>query len=133
MGLALALLAGCFELIPLVGSLLGAIPAVLVSLTVSWKLALVVVAIFGIGNVVQGNVVAPYVFAKSVEVSPVMILLALLIGANLFGVAGAIIAVPLMAMLQVLVQNLYVEPMEREWAAAQPPAVSEAASEPPVA
>jgi predicted PurR-regulated permease PerM len=113
MALALALMAGLFELIPLVGSLIGAIPAVLVALTVSWKLALVVVAIFGVGNVIQGNVVAPFVFSRSVEVSPVMILLSLLVGGNLFGIAGAIIAVPLMAMCQVLIQNLYVEPMEQ--------------------
>lgn len=126
MGLALALLAGLFELIPLVGSLLGAIPAILIALTVGWQKALVVAAIFAVGNVIQGNVVAPFVFSKSIEVSPVMILLALLVGANLFGVAGAIIAVPLMAMIQVLVTNLYVEPMERAWAAAHPaPALTE--------
>ena len=123
MGLALAILAGCFELIPLVGSLLGAIPAILIALTVGWEKALVVVAIFAVGNVIQGNVVAPFVFSRSIEVSPVMILLALLIGANLFGVAGAIIAVPLMAMIQVLIQNLYVEPMERDWAASNPASV----------
>jgi predicted PurR-regulated permease PerM len=122
MALALAILAGCFELIPLVGSLLGSIPAILIALTVGWQKALVVVAIFAVGNVIQGNVVAPFVFSKSIEVSPVMILLALLVGANLFGVAGAIIAVPLMAMIQVLIQNLYVEPMEARWAATHPAA-----------
>lgn len=120
MGLALAIVAGAFELIPLVGSLLGAIPAILIALTVGWQKALIVAGIFAVGNVIQGNVVAPFVFSKSIEVSPVMIMLALLVGANLFGVAGAIIAVPLMAMIQVLIQNLYVEPMERAWAEANP-------------
>lgn len=120
LALALALLAGCFELIPLVGSLLGAIPAIMVALTMGWQKALIVVAIFAVGNVIQGNVVAPFVFSRSVEVSPVMILLALLVGANLFGFAGAVIAVPLMAMILVLVQNLYVEPMERAYAARAP-------------
>ncbi len=138
MGLALAIVAGVFELIPLVGSLLGAIPAILIALTVGWQKALVVAAIFAVGNVIQGNVVAPFVFSKSIEVSPVMILLALLVGANLFGMAGAIIAVPLMAMIQVLVQNLYVLPMERTWAAthlapATPPALVVEAPEPPPA
>ncbi|MEB3196131.1 MAG: AI-2E family transporter [Candidatus Sericytochromatia bacterium] len=114
--LALALLAGAFELIPLVGSLLGAIPAVLVALTVGWKTAAAVVMIFAVGNLIQGNVVAPIVFSRAVALSPGMVFLALLVGANLFGFAGALIAVPLLAMVQVLVQNLYIEPMERAWA-----------------
>lgn len=117
--LALALLAGAFELIPLVGSLLGAVPAVLVALTVGWKTALVVVAIFMVGNAVQGNVVSPWVFSRAVAVTPAMVVMALLLGASLYGFAGALIAVPLLAMVQVLVQNLYIEPMERAWQSEQ--------------
>ncbi|MEB3284907.1 MAG: AI-2E family transporter [Candidatus Sericytochromatia bacterium] len=117
-GLALALLAGAFELIPLVGSLLGAIPAVLVALTVGWKTALIVVAIFLVGNAIQGNVVSPWVFSRAVAVTPAMVMMALLVGASLYGFAGALIAVPLLAMVQVLLQNLYIEPMEREWQSA---------------
>ncbi|MEB3329628.1 MAG: AI-2E family transporter [Candidatus Sericytochromatia bacterium] len=131
--LALALLAGCCELIPLVGSLLGAVPAILVALTVGWKTALATAAIFGVGNVIQGNVVAPMVFARAVAVSPIGVMLALLVGAALYGFAGALIAVPMLAMVQVLVQNLYIEPMERAWAAVQPvepPVGSPAAGEP---
>jgi predicted PurR-regulated permease PerM len=120
--LALALLAGCCELIPLVGSLLGAVPAMLVALTVGWKTALAVAVIFGVGNVIQGNVVAPIVFSRAVAVTPIGVMLALLVGASLYGFAGALIAVPLLAMVQVLVQNLYIEPMERAWATAHAPA-----------
>jgi predicted PurR-regulated permease PerM len=113
LALVLALLAGLMEIIPMVGSLIGSIPAILIALTVSWQLALIVVAIFLVGNFIQGNFVAPYVFSRSVNVSPVMITFALLIGGSLMGITGALIAVPVMAALQVLVQNLYVEPMER--------------------
>jgi predicted PurR-regulated permease PerM len=122
--LALALLAGAFELIPLVGSLLGAIPAVLVALTVGWQTALVVIAIFLIGNAIQGNVVSPWVFSRAVAVTPAMVMMALLLGASLYGFAGALIAVPLLAMVQVLLQNLYIEPMERAWQAEQVQAVN---------
>jgi predicted PurR-regulated permease PerM len=113
LALVLALLAGLMEIIPMVGSLIGSIPAILIALTVSWQLALIVVVIFLVGNFIQGNFVAPYVFSRSVNVSPVMITFALLIGGSLMGITGALIAVPVMAALQVLVQNLYVEPMER--------------------
>ncbi len=131
LALALAVVAGMCELIPLVGSLLGAIPALLIALTVSPFKALIVLIIFAIGNVIQGNVVAPFVFARSIEVSPIMIVFALLIGSQLMGVAGAIIAVPVMAMLLVLVQNLYVEPMERAHAALHPPAADPPPEGPP--
>jgi predicted PurR-regulated permease PerM len=119
LALALALIAGLLELIPMVGSLLGSIPTILIALTVSWKLALIVVAIFSVGNLIQGNLVAPYVFARAVAISPLLIMFALLIGGQLMGIAGALIAVPVLAMIQVLIQNLYVEPMERQYQALQ--------------
>lgn len=128
--LALALLAGACELIPLVGSLLGAVPAVLVALTVSWQTALVVVAIFLVGNAVQGNVVSPWVFSRAVAVTPAMVVMALLLGASLYGFAGALIAVPLLAMVQVLVQNLYIEPMERDWKVSQMKNIAPGPAEP---
>jgi predicted PurR-regulated permease PerM len=111
LALVLAILAGVCEIIPTLGSILGAIPAILVALTVSWQTALVVLAIFLGGNVIQGNLVAPLLYSRSVDVPPIMILFALLIGGTLMGIPGAIIAVPLMAVIQVLVQNLYIEPM----------------------
>lgn len=138
LALALAILAGLMEIIPMVGSLLGSIPAILVALTVSWKLALVVLGIFLAGNFIQGNFVQPFVFSRSIEVSPVMIMLALLIGGQLLGIAGALIAVPVMAAIQVLIQNIYVEQMEHnltialpEGAHLQPPVLEEEQGPPP--
>jgi predicted PurR-regulated permease PerM len=113
LSLVLALIAGILEFIPTLGSLLGSIPAILVALTVSWQKALIVVGIYLVGNFIQGNFVAPFVYSRSVEVSPVLVILALLIGGKLMGIPGALIAVPVTAALMVLVQNLYIEPMER--------------------
>ncbi|MFP5504332.1 MAG: AI-2E family transporter, partial [Candidatus Sericytochromatia bacterium] len=59
LAVALAILAGFMEIIPLVGSLLGSIPAILIALTVSWQLALITAGIFLLGNFLQGNFVAP--------------------------------------------------------------------------
>lgn len=112
LALALALLAGVLEIIPIIGPLVATVPAVVLALTVSWQLALVVLAIYGVAQLIQNNVIAPVVFSRSIELSPVIVTFALLIGAELMGVAGAIIAVPLVAAIQVLVENLYVKPME---------------------
>lgn len=124
LALALAIIAGCLEIIPMVGSLLGSIPAILIALTVSWKLALIVLAIFLAGNFIQSNFVQPFVFSKSIEVSPLMVLLSLLIGGQLLGIAGALIAVPVMAAIQVLIQNLYIDPLEHKLAIALPDGVT---------
>lgn len=117
LSLVLALLAGLCEIIPMVGSTLGSLPAILLALSVSWKLALAVVALFLVGNLIQNNVVNPFVFSKSVELPPVIVILALLIGGQLMGFAGALVAVPLAAAAMVLIQNLYVAPMEARAAA----------------
>lgn len=122
----LAAIAGFMEIIPLVGSTLGAIPAVIVAFTVSWKLALIVIAIFAVSNIIQGNVLGPLILSSSVEMPPILVFFAIMIGAELLGIAGAIIAVPLVATLMVLIQNLYIPAIEK-----QPPPPPPAAPPPP--
>jgi predicted PurR-regulated permease PerM len=110
----LAAIAGFMEIIPLVGSTLGAIPAVVVALTVDWKLALIVVAIFAVSNVIQGNVLSPLILSSSVSMPPILVFFAIMIGAEMLGIVGAIIAVPIVATLMVLIQNLYIPAIERQ-------------------
>lgn len=120
----LAALAGLAEIIPLVGSTLGAIPAVIVALTVSWKLALIVVAIFAIANVIQGNVLGPLILSSSVAMPPILVFFAIMIGAELLGIVGAIIAVPMVATTMVLIQNLYIPAISKP-EQGEPPAPTE--------
>ncbi len=110
----LAAIAGFMEIIPLVGSTLGAIPAVVVAFTVDWKLALIVVAIFAASNVIQGNVLSPLILSSSVAMPPILVFFAIMIGAELLGIVGAIIAVPMVATLMVLIQNLYIPSIEKQ-------------------
>lgn len=110
----LAALAGAAEIIPLVGSTLGAIPAVIVAFTVSWKLALIVVAIFAVSNVLQGNVLSPLILSSSVSMPPILVFFAIMIGADLLGIVGAIIAVPIAAVILVLLQNLYIPAISKQ-------------------
>ncbi len=127
----LAVLAGIAEIIPLVGSTLGAIPAVIVALTVDWKLALIVVAIFAVANVIQGNVLSPLILSSSVEMPPILVFFAILIGAELLGIVGAIIAVPMVATSLVLIQNLYIPAIERQDGTAREAQPSPPPSSPP--
>jgi predicted PurR-regulated permease PerM len=111
--LVLALIAGLLDIIPMVG-ILGVIPAALVALTVSWKLSLLVVVLFTVGNFLEGNVISPLILSKSVDVPPILIFFSLMIGAQFMGIVGALLAVPVTAAALVIVKNLYLPSIEEE-------------------
>jgi predicted PurR-regulated permease PerM len=98
----LALLSAIGELIPVVGPILSAIPAVAVAATVSLNKVLLVIVFFVVQQQFENHVLVPKVMERQVGVSPVAVIVALLIGGNLLGIPGAILAVPTVAILQVL-------------------------------
>ena len=104
--MVLALIAGIGEMIPIVGPLLAAIPAVLVALSVSPTLALGVLVFFVVQQQFENHVLVPKVMERQVGVSAVIVIVALLIGGTLLGIMGAILAVPTAAILQVLFEEL---------------------------
>jgi predicted PurR-regulated permease PerM len=105
----LALVAAIGEMIPIVGPLIAAIPAIIVALTVSPALALGVAIFFIIQQQVENHVLVPKVMERQVGVSAVVVILALLLGGSLLGIVGAILAVPTAAILQVLFEELVPE------------------------
>ncbi|MDB5101438.1 MAG: hypothetical protein JWM80_5859 [Cyanobacteria bacterium RYN_339] len=113
LALALGLLSALLAVVPLVGGVLGVIPPALVGLTVSWQVSVWALVLGYLGHFIVANFVLPIVFARSVKLSPLMVTVALLVGAEALGIFGALIAVPVAAALQVLVQNLYIDVMER--------------------
>jgi predicted PurR-regulated permease PerM len=113
----LALIAAIGEFIPVVGPVLAAVPAVAVALGDSVRLALFVVVFFLVQQQVENHVLVPRLMAHQVGVSPIMVILALLVGSTLLGIAGAILAVPSAAIVQVLAQEIL-----RAHAAEGPPA-----------
>jgi len=105
----LALIAGIGELIPIVGPLLAAIPAVVIAFSVGPATAIGVVIFYVIQQQVENHVLVPKVMSRQVGISPVVVIMALLLGGSLLGLVGAILAVPTAAILQVLLQELLVE------------------------
>jgi predicted PurR-regulated permease PerM len=99
----LALIAGVGEMIPIIGPILSAIPAVAVAASVSYKHALFVIIFFVVQQQFENHVLVPKVMERQVGVSAVTVIVALLIGANLLGIVGAILAVPTAAILQVVI------------------------------
>lgn len=107
--LVLALFAGLMEAVPLIGPALGAIPAAAVAYSVSPNLAIWVVVFTLVVQQVENNVLVPRIMRRSVGVHPLVTLLALTALGTLFGVIGAIVAVPLAAILQLLFFRYVVE------------------------
>jgi predicted PurR-regulated permease PerM len=102
----LALISGVGELIPVVGPVLSAIPAIAIAATVSLKKVLLVIVFFIVQQQFENHVLVPKVMQRQVGVSPVTVIVALLIGGKLLGIVGAILAVPTAAILQVVVTEV---------------------------
>ena len=102
----LALIAGIGELIPVVGPILAAVPALAVASTVSLKKALVVLVFFVIQQQVENHLLVPKIMERQVGVSAVTVIVALLIGGKLLGIMGAILAIPTAAILMVVFQEV---------------------------
>ena len=107
---ALALIAGITEAIPLVGPLLGAIPAVIVGFTVSPATGLLVAALYAVLQGLENNVLVPRVMSSNVGLNPLVVIIAIVAGSTLNGVIGAVLAIPLAGILQVLAQHIWVAP-----------------------
>jgi predicted PurR-regulated permease PerM len=104
--LILAILAGMLEIIPTIGPILSAIPAILLALTISPMTAFIVAICYLGVQQLESQILVPKIMGKAVGLSPVIVIIALLVGAKLFGIAGAVLAIPIAAAIQVLVSEL---------------------------
>jgi predicted PurR-regulated permease PerM len=99
-GLALGVFYGVMELIPYVGPILGAIPATVIALFTDPISALWVVLLFLALQQLEGHVVAPQIFGHTLRINPLLVIFALLIGLQLYGIVGALVALPVAAVLR---------------------------------
>ncbi|MFL6278936.1 MAG: AI-2E family transporter [Vicinamibacterales bacterium] len=102
----LALISAIGELVPVVGPVLSAVPAILIAATVSLKKVLLVIIFFIVQQQFENHVLVPKVMQRQVGVSPVTVIVALLVGGKLLGIVGAILAVPTAAILQVVITEV---------------------------
>jgi predicted PurR-regulated permease PerM len=91
---------GVMELIPYVGPILGALPPVLVALFTDPIVAVWLVLLFIGLQQVEGHVVAPQVFGHTLRINPLLVIFALLLGLQLYGIIGALVALPIVAVLR---------------------------------
>jgi len=102
--LLLASLVSLFNIIPYLGPFFGLVPALVVASTVSWRMMLFVVIINLIVQMLEGNVIGPQIVGKTLHLHPLLIIFALLVGGEVGGIVGMILAVPILAVLKVITQ-----------------------------
>lgn len=103
--LPLAVIGAVLEIVPTIGPIISGVLAVLVALTVSPLVAIIVAVLFIVASQLENAFLVPKIMQRAVGLSPVIIILAILIGAKMLGVAGALIAVPIVASLAVIIQE----------------------------
>jgi predicted PurR-regulated permease PerM len=97
---AFAMFYGVMELVPYVGPILGALPPVLVALFTDPITALWVALLFVGLQQLEGHVVAPQIFGHTLRINPLLVIFALLLGLQLHGIVGALIALPILSVLR---------------------------------
>jgi predicted PurR-regulated permease PerM len=107
--LPLGVLAGLFEFIPNVGPTLSAIPAILMGLTDSPRMALVVVGVYWLIQFLENNLLIPYLMKEQLDLPPALTLVTQVVMAYVFGFLGLFVAIPLLATVFVGVRMFWVE------------------------
>ncbi len=107
--LPLAVIAGILEVVPVIGPIISAIPAIFVALTYSPFLSLGVAAMYFIIQQLENHLIVPQVMRRAVGINPLVVILAIAIGSRLLGFAGALLAVPIAVVLQIIVTEIIEE------------------------
>lgn len=107
--LLLGVLAFVFAFIPVLGTFLSGAICVLLALTQGWIIAVIVLFYFVGVHVFEGDIVGPRIVGKAVGLHPVISLVALVAGAELFGILGALFASPVSGVIQALIVSLWTE------------------------
>ena len=122
---------GVMELVPYIGPVLGATPPVLVALFDDPLTAVWVTLTFVALQQLEGHVVAPQVFGHTLRINPLLVIFSLLVGGELYGILGALIALPLAAVARETVVYLRKHLVLEPWGAAAP-AAGPGAPPPPI-
>ena len=112
--LLLGFIAAIFQAIPMVGAVIsGPIILIVVLATSGWTKMLIALAVFTVVQIIDQNVLSPIIFGQRVQLSFLLIILATVVGGTLLGIAGAFLAVPAAAVLQVLVVRILAPAIRR--------------------
>lgn len=107
--LPLAVIAGVLEVVPVIGPIISAIPSVLIALTISPLLSLGVAAMYFVIQQLENHLIVPQVMQRAVGLNPLVVILAIAVGSKLLGFAGALLAVPIAVVIQIVAAEIIEE------------------------
>lgn len=105
--LLLAIVGALFSFIPYFGALLGAIPCVIVAFTVSPTMVIGVIIIVVAAQQIEGNLVSPYIYGKTINIHPLTTIILLLIAGDFAGILGMILAIPTYMVAKIVIVKIY--------------------------
>jgi predicted PurR-regulated permease PerM len=101
----LAIFAGLLEIVPIIGPIVSAVPAVLVALTISPVMALAVIALYIVIQQLENHIVVPQVMKRAIGLSPLISIVAIMVGSRLAGLIGALLAIPFVITFQQILKT----------------------------
>jgi predicted PurR-regulated permease PerM len=112
LGVPYALILGLVQtvtaILPYIGAFIAAIPAILMALTINWQTAVAVALLYLAINQIEGNLITPNLQGNAVKVHPILIFIGVIGGSQLFGVMGAVLAVPAIAIMRVIFEFFWI-------------------------
>jgi predicted PurR-regulated permease PerM len=103
--LPLGVLAGLLEIVPTIGPIVAATPAVIVALSISPGLALTIVIFYILLQMLENQLLVPKIMQQAVGLNPIIVIIGVLTGSKFLGVAGALLAVPFMATVYIIIKS----------------------------
>lgn len=107
--LPLAIIAGLLEIIPNIGPVISAIPAIIVALTLSPLVGVGVVTLYLFIQLLENNFIVPQIMSKAVGINPLVTIVVLLMGLNLAGIMGAVLSVPTVLLVRSVIKHFFSE------------------------
>lgn len=104
--LPLAILAGLFEIVPTVGPIISAVPAIVVALTISPNMAFVIAIAYILIQMTENHLLVPRIMQRAVGLNPVIVIVGVIVGERLLGVPGALLSVPFISLLILVSKNI---------------------------
>jgi predicted PurR-regulated permease PerM len=104
--LPLALIAGILEILPTIGPIIAAVPAIIVASNTGFDAALIVILFYTLLQAAENNLLVPRVMQKAVGLHPVGVIISVIVGSQLLGILGALLAVPFVSLILILFNSL---------------------------
>lgn len=103
--LPLAVIAGMFEIVPTIGPILSAVPAIIIGFSISPTTALVVAGAFLVIQQLENNLLVPKIMEKAVGLHPVVVIIGVILGGKFAGILGALLSAPFISVLYILLKR----------------------------